>query len=854
MGCVSSKQLRLGLEASAVVLAGKGALVEDRLSAPFYKGDLGELHEEEQHQEEHLVKLPALTGPTVRFLIPAEYMQGYDEAERVERVRELGALGTSPDQRFSDIVSLMRNVFEVALAAVSLVESGEICFFAPEGFPTGFCGAPRVQDSFCSWVILPNVETMVIVEDTLEDFRFKEALCVVNPPHVRFYAGAPMISTHSGHRYGALFLMDTKPHRFAPEKYALLAHFAELVTRELEKDVVLRWQQKELAETTAQRTAALRAIDSFSDAVVLCDTARPGWPIVYVNPAFEEAAGLPKGAMLSAPDGPTDAGRGFWRVFGALQVDGVDPAAAAAAAQGADGLPRPHWQGQSGGESLAQDAADCGKTFHARVMVPSAVASAKGASESRPAWLDIDFKPAGTADQLRDDMPHVGIPSYIAAGGDDGEAGEGAGPTHYYFGVVQRLPPGLPSSPAGGCVGGGRRSGDRSSGNTISSPTSGGISTPSRNSEGFGNLRAVEAPLAVAALREAGAVAKPQRDLGMFVPSFALMRPKGMEDVIVGTLIGSGSNGRCYRGLWHGGHVALKVLDCWFAPGQTGVTMGADGELVSVATREAVLSRSLAHPYIVTTFDYAVSSEDVEVEEPEQDYDDYDDDILSDVTASVTRPSSKTHLHQQVWMLQSYCNRGTLIDGIERGLLREADGSPKAEAILATAREVASAMMFIHGKKVLHGDLTARNVLLTSSNKDGRHWISQVADFGMSTVAGGTEGVHTTKSLGTVTHMPPELLTEGMLSPATDVYSFGVILWEMWAGRRSWAGLSPSQIAHGVTSGRKLPSLDAAPAWLEGLMWRCLDPVYANRPTFEAIVDELGTVQLGHGPAVAADA
>ena len=35
-------------------------------------------------------------------------------------------------------------------------------------------------------------------------------------------------------------------------------------------------------------------------------------------------------------------------------------------------------------------------------------------------------------------------------------------------------------------------------------------------------------------------------------------------------------------------------------------------------------------------------------------------------------------------------------------------------------------MVFIHGKKVLHGDLTARNVLLTSSNKDRRHWISQV--------------------------------------------------------------------------------------------------------------------------------
>ncbi len=50
----------------------------------------------------------------------------------------------------------------------------------------------------------------------------------------------------------------------------------------------------------------------------------------------------------------------------------------------------------------------------------------------------------------------------------------------------------------------------------------------------------------------------------------------------------------------------------------------------------------------------------------------------------------------------------------------------------------------------------------------------QVADFGLSRVM--QSNAVSTQSLGTVTHMPPELLTEGLLTPAADVYSFGVRL------------------------------------------------------------------------------
>ena len=68
---------------------------------------------------------------------------------------------------------------------------------------------------------------------------------------------------------------------------------------------------------------------------------------------------------------------------------------------------------------------------------------------------------------------------------------------------------------------------------------------------------------------------------------------------------------------------------------------------------------------------------------------------------------------------------------------------------------------------------------------------AQVADFGLSRVL--SQEAISTGTFGTVTHMPPELLTTGRLSKAVDVYAFGVLLWEMCTGRRPWAGMMQMQ-------------------------------------------------------------
>ena len=79
----------------------------------------------------------------------------------------------------------------------------------------------------------------------------------------------------------------------------------------------------------------------------------------------------------------------------------------------------------------------------------------------------------------------------------------------------------------------------------------------------------------------------------------------------------------------------------------------------------------------------------------------------------------------------------------------------------ATAHEIAAALAYLHSQDLLHGDLTGGNILLASSDADERGFTAKVADFGLSRTLG-SEPVDT-GTYGTVTHMPPELLTTGML-------------------------------------------------------------------------------------------
>lgn len=73
---------------------------------------------------------------------------------------------------------------------------------------------------------------------------------------------------------------------------------------------------------------------------------------------------------------------------------------------------------------------------------------------------------------------------------------------------------------------------------------------------------------------------------------------------------------------------------------------------------------------------------------------------------------------------------------------------------------------------------------------------SQVADFGLSRVC--DEAQVETKTYGTVTHMPPELLLDGKLSKSADVYAYGVLLFELFTAEKPWSGLRHAEVLHKV--------------------------------------------------------
>jgi len=131
----------------------------------------------------------------------------------------------------------------------------------------------------------------------------------------------------------------------------------------------------------------------------------------------------------------------------------------------------------------------------------------------------------------------------------------------------------------------------------------------------------------------------------------------------------------------------------------------------------------------------------------------------------------------QTWLIVEYCDGGTLADVCKQGQLLLPDGAPHMAKILVRLHEVAAGMSYLHNRSVLHGDLKAANVMLASKPGGAFGMVCKVSDFGLSRVLNAGATHRSTGTLGTITHQPPELLRLGKMSPAGDVYAFGILMW-----------------------------------------------------------------------------
>ena len=138
-------------------------------------------------------------------------------------------------------------------------------------------------------------------------------------------------------------------------------------------------------------------------------------------------------------------------------------------------------------------------------------------------------------------------------------------------------------------------------------------------------------------------------------------------------------------------------------------------------------------------------------------------------------------------IITEYMSQGTL----RMYLNKKEPYSLSTETILRLALDISRGMEYLHSQGVIHRDLKSNNLLLNDEMR------VKVADFGTSCLE--TDQCWETKAnMGTYRWMAPEMIKEKPYTKKVDVYSFGIVLWELTTALLPFQGMTPVQAAFAV--------------------------------------------------------
>merc|ERR1712196_479225 len=160
-----------------------------------------------------------------------------------------------------------------------------------------------------------------------------------------------------------------------------------------------------------------------------------------------------------------------------------------------------------------------------------------------------------------------------------------------------------------------------------------------------------------------------------------------------------------------------------------------------------------------------------------------------------------------------------------------------AKLLRRVALEVASGITYLHDNKVIHRDIKSANVLLD----DQRH--AKVTDFGIST----RYGREHTAETGTYRYMAPEVITHQSYDHLCDVYSFGVLLWEILHQHIPFLNQKPLQAAFAVAMAKSRPEikLRSELQCFGDLIAQCWHDVARCRPEMSQVVQQIVEMDSG---------
>jgi tRNA A-37 threonylcarbamoyl transferase component Bud32 len=258
--------------------------------------------------------------------------------------------------------------------------------------------------------------------------------------------------------------------------------------------------------------------------------------------------------------------------------------------------------------------------------------------------------------------------------------------------------------------------------------------------------------------------------------------------------LGSGTFGTVYHGKWRGTDVAIKRIKKSCFAGRS-----SEQERLTIEFwREADILSKLHHPNVVAFYG-----------------------VVQDGPGGTLATVAEF-----------------MVDGSLRHVLVRKDRQLDHRKRLIIAMDAAFGMEYLHSKNIVHFDLKCDNLLVNL--KDPSRPICKVADFGLSKIKRNTlvsGGVR-----GTLPWMAPELLngSSNKVSEKVDVFSFGIVLWEILTGEEPYANMHYGAIIGGIVNNTLRPNIPNGcdPEWRR-LMELCWAPNPVIRPTFTDITRRL---------------
>ncbi|EES04829.1 hypothetical protein BDA96_04G115000 [Sorghum bicolor] len=215
------------------------------------------------------------------------------------------------------------------------------------------------------------------------------------------------------------------------------------------------------------------------------------------------------------------------------------------------------------------------------------------------------------------------------------------------------------------------------------------------------------------------------------------------SEITVGTRVGVGFFGEVFRGLWNGTDVAIKVF----------LEQDLTTENMKDFCNEISILSRLRHPNVILFLGACMKPPH-----------------LSLVTEYMEVGSLYSLIHSKMQKTKLHWKRR-----------------------LKMLRDICRGLMCMHRLKIVHRDLKSANCLVN------KYWTVKICDFGLSRVMSDS-AMNDNSSAGTPEWMAPELIRNEPFTEKCDIFSFGVIMWELCTLCRPWEGIPPVQIVYSVAN------------------------------------------------------